>query len=171
MASAVAGIFSDHGGSPPSNLYVGLGESNATNSGVSGPTPTTPVPVVDGLWNGPSYFDWRLTSAIPNLWVAADSVRIINGTIKIFATFNDTLFDYGSGNVDIREIVVGIGNREPNADPIDMPSEKPYSILSRANFFTKIEDPPLSGTFYYADDPYVKTAGGNLTVRYQFRFG
>ena len=167
MAAAVAGLLSLEHGGVPSNLYVGLGDSLATNAGVPGPTPTTPIPVAGSVWNGPSYDDWRRTGPIANLWVGADSVKVVNEYITIFATFDDGLFDYGSGNVNIREIVIGISDTEPSANPLDVPAQKPNTVVSRANFFDKQDIPPLS----FVDAPYIKAPGGNLTVQYKYRFG
>lgn len=161
MASAVAGILGDHGGSPISNFYIGLGNNDATNGGVPGPS--TGNKPVGGPWNGPSFNDWRRTGSITNLWVGADSVKIVNEMITIFATFSDLLFDYSGGDVDVREIVVGLSATEPSADPYDDPLQKPNTVVTRAVLYTVV-----SGE--YVDDPYVKSPGGNLTVRYQIRF-
>jgi len=177
IASAVSGLLSEEHGGVPSNLRLGLGGSNATNSGVPGPTPSTPIAVDGAIWNGASYHDFRRTEPLftsppgSDLWKQADTVKVVNEFINIFATFEDALFDYTGGDVEIREIVVGIADQEPSADPFDVPSQKPYTVLSRAVFHDKIRDPPDTGPWYYTDTPFVKTSGGNLTAKYQFRFG
>jgi len=138
-------------------IYMHVGDSTDTNTGIIGPSGSNAVPK-SGAWQGVDPEDFRLSH-----WIASKKCTVSRpegSTItKIYATFTNS--ELGTGEVIIREMGIGLDAEQPDSKPMYNISARPKAMLIRKICYDS------SGN-YWVDAPVTRPAGQNFTLTHMF---
>lgn len=137
--------------------HEALGDSNATNDGLAGPSAGSPIPEETGTWQGVDPDDWRLSNEVTR--VAINTVERTDQSVLVTAVFDNALFP--TGGSQIREVGLFLSDTPPNVNPQYDGNERPNSMFSRALFVT------ASGGFYH--DSYEQKDNDGLDMKVYYR--
>jgi len=136
-------------------VYLAVGDSTATNSGVNGPTSVTPI-AKGGSWLGPDNTDWKLSNETSLQRIQMTCYRA-GKTCYLRGKITNTELVSG----DIHEMGIFLSETAPTGNPVTTTAQRVNAMLFRAVRY-------LDNGTQYIVSPLVKVDGTDLIVEYVF---